>query len=168
MKANTKKKTPNSLPIGTAYRNPFKSLEVQFNCKITTYPDEKFGISRISNQTGDIQVKPIFEFLDIKIQKLLIIQLQKLNSLSSQRGQGKYFDSDIYAMEEIIKQYPKVNKSYIKRAFCILLMESPTHLNMSRCQTLIESLYYENGRKPHLYGSAEMAMGDFGNELASL
>lgn len=150
VKAKKKPKVEKKIPIGSNQRNPYKSLEIQFNCKITTYPDEKFGICRISNETGNIQVKPLFEFLDIKIQKLLIIQVQKLNSLSIGMSERKYYDSDKYAVDEIVKLYPKIDKVYLKKAFCILLMESPTNLNVNRCEALIESLYYETGRKPSI------------------
>ncbi len=139
----------------------YPELEKEFECSITTNTSpEDVDMCRISNETGNIEVSPIFEFLDVKIQKLCIIQLQKLLELKDDRK--KYFKADKFAIDKVRELYPETNASYFKRSAIVLMMKRHSSQNVDRCQAIIDSLYYESMTEDHgiLQGARLRGLGD--------
>lgn len=117
----------------------FPELEKEFGCEIDVKPDYHRCI-QIMRDSGRINVDKRFEFLDIKVQKLMVCQVIALRENSSNPNYEKIADK--IAIDKMLKMYPDVEYRYWVKAFGVLFETNDSSSNFSRMQSLVDSMYY--------------------------
>jgi hypothetical protein len=127
----------------------FPQLEEQFQVEITIRPD--ISEYRISNHTGKIEVQPIFEFLDYKIQSFIVIQLVELARLNNLEGHSyskAIICADTIAVKKIGELYPNEGRGFWARAFAQLVKSNESTSTVQRIENVINKLYYSKLQCP--------------------
>jgi hypothetical protein len=125
-------------------KQEYPELYKEFNVTIVTDVNSREPI-RIMKKSGIVFVSPIFEFLDIKIQKFLMHSIMYLFDKSKEKIKDSFYqfellnNSDKHAIGKMKDEYPDIEKEYwIKAIACFNKKSHPAFFNSSH----VDHLYY--------------------------